>query len=65
MQQQKSQLKAKLWRPAPFTLHSHGLARKDSVQRLAGLDHSEDLLITPVRKRNELESRMEVEPTVS
>jgi len=53
LEQQKQELQAKLRRRVPPMLHSYGLTRKDSVQREAELDLSEDLLVTPVRSRLE------------
>ena len=46
-------------------LHSYGLTRKDSVQREAELDLSEDLLVTPVRSRLEQHDSTEGNDSVS
>ena len=46
-------------------LHSHGLTRKDSVQREAELDLSEDLLVTPVRSKPQQDVFTEVDDSVS
>lgn len=64
LQQQKQELQTKLRRPTPFALQLHGSARKDSVQRQAELDSSENLLVMPVRKRNQNVTSLEVDATV-
>lgn len=61
LEQQKQELQAKFRRRVPPTLHSHGSMRKDSVQREAELDLSEDLLVRPVRSRKEESGYTEVD----
>jgi hypothetical protein len=65
LKQQKLELLAKFRRGVPRKFHSHNLGRKDSVQREADLDISENLLVSPVRSRNKERVSTEVEDTVS
>lgn len=53
LEQQKQELQSKFRRRVPPTLHSHSSARKDSVQKQAELELSDDLLVTPVRSRKD------------
>ncbi|KAJ7337127.1 hypothetical protein OS493_009980 [Desmophyllum pertusum] len=60
LERQKQELHAKFRRVPPM-LHSHNRTRKDSVQREADLDVSENLLVSPVRSRKEEQACTEVE----
>ena len=64
LERQKQELHAKFRRVPPM-LHSHNRTRKDSVQREADLDVSENLLVSPVRSRKEEQACTEVEDVVS
>lgn len=50
IEQQKQELKAK-FRRRPPRLQTHGVTRKDSVERIVDLDMSGNLLISPVRSK--------------
>lgn len=50
IEQQKQELKAK-FRRRPPRLQTHGVTRKDSVERIVDLDMSVNLLISPVRSK--------------
>jgi len=64
LEQQKQELHAK-FRRVPPKFHSHNLGRKDSVQREADLDVSENLLVSPVRSRHKQLVSTEVDNIVS
>lgn len=50
LEQQKQELQAK-FRRIPPKLQTHNTARKDSVERVADLDVSGNLLVSPVRSK--------------
>lgn len=54
-------MQTKLRKPTPFALHLHGPTRKDTAQRQAEIDSSENLLVVPVWKRNENLTSLEVD----
>lgn len=61
LQQQRQELQTRLRKPTPFALNLHGSTRKDTAQRQAEIDSSENLVVVPVRKRNENVTSLEVD----
>ena len=61
LEQQKLELQAKFRRGVPPNFHTHHLGRKGSVQREADLDIAGNLLVSPVRSRNEAEDAVSLE----
>ena len=57
-------MQKRLRKPTPFALNLHGSTRKDTAQRQAEIDSSENLVVVPVRKRNENVTSLEVDAAV-